>query len=86
MQVFRFFTKYLFETPFTVTNLNLLRNDATIFANLGFVDFCHSSLQVLCYVRWCFSVSPGMFIWIQVRALLGPLKDIHRVVQKPLLS
>ena len=26
-----------------------------------------------------------MFDWVQVRALAGPLKDIHRVVPKPLL-
>ena len=32
-----------------------------------------------------FQVSPEMFDWVQVRALAGPLKDIHRVVPKPLL-
>ena len=32
-----------------------------------------------------FQISPGMFNWIQVWALAGPLKDIHRVVLKPLL-
>ena len=26
-----------------------------------------------------------MFDWVQARALAGPLKDIHRVVPKPLL-
>ena len=30
-------------------------------------------------------VSPEMFDWFQVRALAGPLEDIHRVVPKSLL-
>ena len=30
-------------------------------------------------------VSPEKFDWIEVRALAGPLKDIHRVAPKPLL-
>uniref|UniRef100_A0A8C3AS20 AP complex subunit beta n=1 Tax=Cyclopterus lumpus TaxID=8103 RepID=A0A8C3AS20_CYCLU len=32
-----------------------------------------------------FQISPEMFNRVQVRALAGPLKDIHRVVPKPLL-
>ena len=32
-----------------------------------------------------FQVPPGMFDRVQVRALAGPLKDIHRLVTKPLL-
>ena len=32
-----------------------------------------------------FQVSPEMFDWVQVRALAGLLKDIHRGVPKPLL-
>ena len=32
-----------------------------------------------------FQVTPEMFDWVQVRALAWPLKDIHRVVPKPLL-
>ena len=32
-----------------------------------------------------FQVSPEMFGEVQVRALAGPLKDIKRLVQKPLL-
>ena len=32
-----------------------------------------------------FEFSPEMFVWVQVSALAGPLKDIHRVVPKPLL-
>ena len=45
----------------------------------------------LCQVGWgalllsYFQVSPEMFDWIQVRALAGPLKDIQRLVPKPLL-
>jgi len=33
-----------------------------------------------------FQISPEMFNWVQVWALAGPLKDIHRVVPKPLVS
>ena len=33
-----------------------------------------------------FQVSPEMFDRVQVRALAGPLKDIQRLVRKPLLS
>ena len=32
-----------------------------------------------------FQVSPEIFYWVQSKALAGPLKDIHRVVPKPLL-
>ncbi len=32
-----------------------------------------------------FQVSPEIFDWVQHQALAGPLKDIHRVVYKPLL-
>ena len=32
-----------------------------------------------------FQVSPEMFNQVQVWALAGPLKDIHRLVTKPLL-
>ena len=32
-----------------------------------------------------FQVSPDMFDWVQVQALAGPLKDIQRLVPKPLL-
>ncbi len=32
-----------------------------------------------------FQVSPEIFDWVQAQALAGPLKDIHRVVYKPLL-
>ncbi|XP_051533408.1 mitogen-activated protein kinase kinase kinase kinase 6 isoform X1 [Myxocyprinus asiaticus] len=45
----------------------------------------------LCQLGWGplvdshFQVSPEMFDWVQVQALAGPLKDIHRVVPKPLL-
>ena len=31
-----------------------------------------------------FQVSPEMFDWVQIRALAGPLKDIHRFVPKTL--
>ncbi len=32
-----------------------------------------------------FQVSPEIFDWAQAQAVAGPLKDIHRVVYKPLL-
>ncbi len=32
-----------------------------------------------------FQVSPEIFDCIQAQAVAGPLKDIHRVVYKPLL-
>ena len=44
----------------------------------------------LCQVGWgvslqrYFQVSPEMFDWVQVGALAGPLKDIQRLVPKPL--
>ncbi len=31
-----------------------------------------------------FQVSPEIFDWVQAQALAGPIKDIHRVVYKPL--
>ncbi len=33
-----------------------------------------------------FRVSPEIFDWVQAQDLAGPLKDIHRVVYKPLLG
>ena len=45
----------------------------------------------LCQVGWgallhsYFHVSPEMLDQVQVRALAGPLKDIQRLVPKPLL-
>ena len=45
----------------------------------------------LCQVGWgallhsYFHVSPELFNWVQVRALAGTLKDIQRLVPKPLL-
>ena len=45
----------------------------------------------LCQVEWGASlqsyvqVSAEMFDWVQFRALAGPLKDIQRLVPKPLL-
>ncbi len=32
-----------------------------------------------------FQASPEIFDWVQSQAVAGPLKDIHRVVYKPLL-
>ena len=55
----------------------------------GFSAILLCSPLKLCQVEWApsldnhFQVSPEMFNWVM--ALAGPLKDIHRVVPKPLL-
>jgi hypothetical protein len=36
-------------------------------------------------LHWYFQVSPEMFDWVQFQALAGPLKEIQRLVPKPLL-
>ncbi|XP_078287453.1 SPRY domain-containing protein 3 isoform X3 [Rhinoraja longicauda] len=51
----------------------------------------HADPLKLCQVGWgasmhsYFQVPPEMFDRVQVQALAGPLKDIHRLVMKPLL-
>ena len=56
-----------------------------------FLPFSSADPLNLCEVEWgasmhsFFQVSPEMFDWVQVRALVGPLKDIQRRVPKPLL-
>ena len=86
-EVFRPLTQYLVEAPLAaITDLSLLGYD-TSFAHLGLGIF----LPLLCQVGWGlsvdshFQVSPKIFDWVQVRALAGPLKDIHRVFPKALL-
>ena len=45
----------------------------------------------LCQIEWgaslhsYFQISPETLDWVQVQALAGPLKDIQRLVPKPLL-
>ena len=76
-----------------ITASSLFGYDATSFAHLDLGILCHSS-QILStsfrlHGEWTaiyFQVSPqNEFDWFQVRVLAGPLKDIHRVVPKPLL-
>ena len=56
-----------------------------------FLPFFSADPLKLCQVVWGpsvgshFQVSSEMANWVQVRALAGPIKDIHRVVPKPLL-
>ncbi|KAK6303896.1 hypothetical protein J4Q44_G00263500 [Coregonus suidteri] len=56
--------------------------DATSLAHLYLGSFSHASLQIL---SSSFQVSPEMFDRVQVRALAEPLKDIQRLVPKPLM-
>jgi hypothetical protein len=56
-----------------------------------FLPFFSADILKICLVGWgaslhsYFQVSPEMFDWVQVRALAGPLKNIQRLVPKPLL-
>ena len=58
---------------------------------LGSFSFFSADPLKLCQVGWgallhrYFQVSPKMFDRVQVRAVAGPLKDIQRLVLKPLL-
>jgi hypothetical protein len=57
-----------------------------------FLPFFSATPLKLCQVGWgtslhsYFQVSPDMFDQVQVGALVGPLKDIQRLVPKPLLN
>ena len=57
----------------------------------GFLPFFSTDPLKLCQVEWgallhsYFQVSPEMFNLVQVQALAGPVKDIQRLVPKPLL-
>ncbi|WP_213080760.1 hypothetical protein, partial [Escherichia coli] len=67
--------------------------DATSFAHQHLAIICHSSPHLFtsqALSGWMgadahFQVSPEIFDWVQGQAVAGPLKDIHRVVYKPLL-
>ena len=89
LQIFRPFTQYFVEVP--LAEIRAWTLDATSLAHLYLRSFSHSSLQMLCQVGWgvlvhsYFQVSPEMFDRVQVWALTGPLKDIQRLVPKPLL-
>ena len=63
----------------------------TVYTFGEFLPFFSADPLKLCQVEWgaslhsYFQVSPEMFDRVQVRALAGPLKDIQRLVLKPLL-
>ncbi len=67
--------------------------DATSFAHQHLAIICYSSPHLFtsqALSGWMgadahFQVSPEIFDWVQFQALAVPLKDIHRVVYKPLL-
>ncbi len=71
---------------------NLFGYDATSFDH-HLAIICHSSPHLFtsqALSGWMgadahFQVSPEMFDWVQSQAVAGSLKDIHRVVYKPLL-
>ncbi len=62
--------------------------DATSFAHQHLAIICHLSPRLFtsqALSGWMgtdahFQVSPEIFDWVQVQAVAGPLKDIHRVV------
>ena len=77
-----------------ITASSLLGYDVTSLAHLylgEFLPFFSADPLKLCQVGRVaslysyFQVSPEMFDQVQVRALAGPLKDIQRLVPKPLL-
>ena len=65
----------------------LLRYEVTSLAHLYLGSFSHCSLQILSSsvrLHSNFEVSPKLLGWIHVRVLAEPLKDIQRLVPKPL--
>ena len=85
-------TQYFVEAPLAaITASNLLGYDATSLAHLYLGTFFSADRLKLCQVGWgaslhsYFQVSPEMLDRVQVRALAGPLKDIQRLVPKPVL-
>ena len=77
-----------------ITASSLLGYDATNLAHLylgEFLPLISADPLKLCQIGWgvsqhsYFQVSPEMFDRVHVRALAGPLKDIQRLVPKPLL-
>ena len=81
-------TQYFVEAPLAViTAMSLLGTH--VFGE--FLPFFSADLLKLCQVGWeaslhsYFQVSPEMFNRVQVRALAGLLKDIQKLVPKPLL-
>ena len=86
--VFRPFPQYFVEAPLAViTALSLL--GTPVFRE--FLPFFFADPLKLCQVGWGASlhrysqVSPEIIDWVQVRTLAGRLKDIQRLVPKPLL-
>ncbi len=86
--------QYFVEAPLApITDSNLLGYNATSFAHHHLAVICHSSPHLFtsqALSGWMgadehFQVSLEISDWVQAQALAGPLKDIHRVVHKPLL-
>ena len=77
--------KTLYSVLIWSSDYSLLGCEATNIAHLNLGILCHFSLQILSSSvrlngeRWV------MFDQVHVRALAGLLKDIHRLVPKPLL-
>ncbi len=60
----------------------------TSIESLSAILLLTSSPLKLCHVGWGqmhFQVSPEIFYWVPAQDGAGPLKDIHRVIYKPLL-
>ena len=81
--MFRPITQYFVAVPWAaITALGHLGYDTTSLAHLYLGCLSHSSLQILSkYIYFQFSPE---FDQVQLRALAGPLKDIQRLVPKPL--
>ncbi len=85
---------YFVEAPLApITASSIFGNDATSFDHHHLAIICHSSPHLFtsqALSGWMgadthFQVSPEIFDWVQAQAVAGPLKDINRVVYKPLL-
>jgi hypothetical protein len=93
--VFRPFTQYFVKAPLAaITASSLLGYDAISLAHLYLGSFSHYSLQILSSsVRLdgerrftaIFRSLQRCLDWVQFRVLAGPLKDIQKLVLKPLL-
>ena len=76
------------QTPYILLCYSLILK---LIKSSSFLPFFSADPLKLCQVGWgallhsYFQVSPEMFDRVQVRALAEPLKDIQRLVLKPLL-
>ncbi len=95
--VFNIFVNLYIKKKTEISTLHkyssLFGYNATSFAHLHLAIIYHSSPHLFtsqALSGWMradthFQVSPEMFDWVQIQAVDGPLKDIHRAVYKPLL-